>query len=326
MNTVRTSQFADLIAAIRTQIVGQDDLIENMLICLITGGHLLIEGLPGLAKTAAAKALAQGVEGNFHRIQFTPDLLPSDLIGTDIYIHDKADFEFRPGPIFHNIILADEINRAPSKVQSALLEAMEERQVTIGKKTYKLPDLFMVLATQNPIEHEGTYNLPEAQLDRFLMNVIINYPDPRQELAIMELNTSLQRQQGQSSKKLSNLKVTAQKEIFAARKASLDIYVDEKLKNYLISLVSATRKAVEYDADLAKWIRCGVSPRATLALLNCSRVLALINGDNFVTPDHIRKILPNIFRHRLILSYEAEAESISKNDVINKLLETVALP
>ena len=319
------NKFNNLISSIRTKIIGQDDLIENLIICIIAGGHVLIEGLPGLAKTATAKALADSVEGNFHRIQFTPDLLPSDLIGTDIYIHDKGDFQFRPGPIFHNIVLADEINRAPSKVQSALLEAMEEKQVTVGKKTYKLPDLFMVLATQNPIEHEGTYTLPEAQLDRFLMNVVIKYPKREEEMQIMELNTKLQKQEQKSSKS-EQLTVTTQKEIFEARQQSLDLHIDQKLKDYILALVNATRNAADYDADLAEWIRCGVSPRATLALLNCSRILALINDETYVTPHHIRKILPQIFRHRIILSYEAEANSISKDDVINKLLEVVALP
>lgn len=318
---VKNKKFSNLISAIKTKIIGQDDLIENMITCLIAGGHILIEGLPGLAKTATAKALSDGIEGDFHRIQFTPDLLPSDLIGSDIYIQESSNFEFRSGPIFHNIVLADEINRAPSKVQSALLEAMAEKQVTVGKKTYPLPELFMVMATQNPIEQEGTYNLPEAQLDRFLMNVIIGYPSKEDEMKILDLSTEIE-------KKISkmDIKITTQEEIFAARKASLDVYIDDKLKNYIIDLVSASRNAKDYDQELGEWIRCGVSPRATLALLNCSKILALISGDSYVTPDHIKKVLPNIMRHRLILSYEAEASNISKDDVIQRLMEVVALP
>jgi len=318
---LNNNQFNNLITSIRTKIIGQDELIENMIICMICNGHILIEGLPGLAKTATANALADGIEGDFHRIQFTPDLLPSDLIGTDIYVHDKGDFEFRSGPIFHNIILADEINRAPSKVQSALLEAMAEKQVTVGKKTYKLPDLFMVMATQNPIEHEGTYSLPEAQLDRFLMNVIVNYPNREDELQIMDLSTQID-----NKSKKSDISVTTQKEIFDARKKSFDIHIDSKLKDYIVSLVTATRNPADYDADLAKWIRCGVSPRASIALLHCSRILALINNDSYVAPHHIRKILPHIFRHRIILSYEAEASGITPDNIIEKLLEIVALP
>ena len=233
----------------------------------------------------------------------------------------KTNFEFVPGPIFHNIILADEINRAPSKVQSALLEAMAEKQITVGKKTYQLPELFMVLATQNPIEHEGTYNLPEAQLDRFLMNIIVDYPTKEEELQILNLATSLEKE----SKKL-DIKTTTQKEIFDAKKKSLNIHTDNKLKDYIVSLVSATRNPIDYNSDLASWIRCGVSPRATIALLHCSQILAFIRNDSYVTPYHIRKVLPNIFRHRIILSYEAEANSIDKDTVINKILEVVALP
>ncbi len=317
----KSNQFNNLVTSIKTQIIGQDDLIENLIICMIYGGHVLIEGLPGLAKTATANALADGIEGDFHRIQFTPDLLPSDLIGTDIYVHDKGNFEFRSGPVFHNIILADEINRAPCKVQSALLEAMAEKQVTVGKNTYKLPELFMVLATQNPIEHEGTYPLPEAQLDRFLMNVMVGYPSKEEELQILDLSSKVEKET-----KKKELKITTQKEIFDARKKSFDIHIDQKLKDYILSLVFATRNAKDYDSDLEKWIRCGVSPRASIALLHCSRILALINNDSYVTPHHIRKVLPNILRHRIILSYEAQANSITVDQIIEKLLEVVALP
>jgi MoxR-like ATPase len=308
---------------IKDQIIGQEDLIENLLVCLIADGHMLIEGMPGLAKTTAAKAIAEGLEGDFHRIQFTPDLLPSDLIGTEIYTHETGSFTFREGPLFNNIVLADEINRSPAKVQSALLEAMAERQVTIGHKTYKLPELYMVLATQNPVEQEGTYNLPEAQLDRFLMYVVVDYPTFEEELKIIELD---ERKLNKESKKKKLLTTTSQKEIFEARKAANDIHISESLKEYITYLVMATRDPKKYDDQLASWIMHGASPRATLALIHCSKALAWLRGDEYVTPSHIQRMTPYVLAHRIILTFEAEAKVISRNRIITKLLEVVAVP
>jgi MoxR-like ATPase len=326
LGTATTSQrpayrLGNLQKAIESRIIGQHDLIRNMLICLLCDGHMLLEGMPGVAKTTAAKALAQGVEGEFHRVQFTPDLLPSDLIGTEIYIHEKSDFTFRKGPIFNNILLADEINRAPAKVQSALLEAMEEKQVTVGHHTYKLPELYMVIATQNPIEQEGTYNLPEAQLDRFLMYTVVGYPTPGDERKILAYDEK--RRQGHADALVA---VSSQQEIFAARQACADIYVDEKLKDYVVSLVTATREPQKYDAAIAKFIRHGASPRATLALLRCAKAFAWLEGSDYVSPRHIQALAHDILRHRLILSYEAEAQNISRDDVVDSLLSAVALP
>jgi MoxR-like ATPase len=308
--------------AVEARIVGQQALIRNMLICLLCDGHMLIEGMPGLAKTTAAKTLAEGVEGEFHRIQFTPDLLPSDLIGTEIYVHEKSDFMFRKGPIFKNILLADEINRAPAKVQSALLEAMEEKQVTVGHQTYKLPELYMVLATQNPIEQEGTYNLPEAQLDRFLMHTVVGYPNAEEELKILKMDEerrkapALQAAPSQSS----------QADIFAARRDCAEIYVDEKLKRYAVSIAGATREPAKYGEKLARWIRHGASPRATLALLRCAKALAWLQGSSFVSPHHIQTVAPDILRHRIIPSFEAEADNVSRSDIVGQLLGVVAVP
>jgi MoxR-like ATPase len=314
-------KLASLQKAIETEIIGQHTLIQNMLICLLCDGHMLIEGMPGLAKTTAAKAIAQGIEGEFHRIQFTPDLLPSDLIGTEIYIHEKSDFTFRKGPIFNNILLADEINRAPAKVQSALLEAMAEKQVTVGHNTYQLPELYMVLATQNPIEHEGTYNLPEAQLDRFLMHVVIDYPTHEEELKILELG---------ESKNLHNSKpaltITTQQDIFLARRDISKIFIDHRLKDYIVSLVAATRNPGAYSKKLAALIRHGASPRASLALLRCAKALAWLQGNDFVTPHHVHTVAPCILRHRIIPSFEAEAEEVSRSDIVSLLLDVVAVP
>ena len=325
MKTMPTDQpvrkLGDLRKVMEGRIVGQQLLIRNMLICLLCDGHILIEGMPGLAKTTAAKALAEGVEGNFHRVQFTPDLLPSDLIGTEIYVREQSDFTFRRGPIFNNILLADEINRAPAKVQSALLEAMEEKQVTVGHHTYKLPELYMVLATQNPIEHEGTYNLPEAQLDRFLMYTIVSYPSSEEELRILDFDENRRRNIAQAS-----LPVSTQEEVFAARRACAEIHVDEKLKHYVVSLVSATREPRKYDAKLPEWIRHGASPRATLALLRCAKALAWLEGGDYVSPHHIQTVAPDILRHRIIPSFEAEADNVSRDAIVRRLLDVVAVP
>jgi len=306
---------------IGSRIIGQQKFIDAMLVCLLSDGHLLVEGMPGLAKTTAVKALAESVEGDFHRIQFTPDLLPSDLIGTDIYRHEKGDFEFRQGPLFHNILLADEVNRAPAKVQSALLEAMAEHQITVGQRTYPLPQLFMVLATQNPVEQEGTYHLPEAQLDRFLMQAVVTYPTRDEELLILELDGQQQQQAyAPPAKRLS------QAELFAMRRNVAKLYLDAKLHSYIVDLVQATRHPKLYDADLDRWCRFGASPRASIALARCARARAWLDGDEFVAPHHIQLVAPEVLRHRLLLTFEAEAEGITTDEFINRLLNLVAIP
>lgn len=306
---------------IATHIIGQRDLVDGMLICLLSDGHLLVEGMPGLAKTTAVQALSDAIEGDFHRIQFTPDLLPSDLVGTDIYRHEKAEFEFRPGPLFHNILLADEINRAPAKVQSALLEAMGERQITVGQKTYKLPGLFMVLATQNPVEQEGTYHLPEAQLDRFLMQVVVDYPNREEELKILDLDNNRLHEKPAPPKN-----PLPAKELFAMRRSVNDLFLDPKLNRYMVDLIQATRNPRAYDKDMARWCRFGASPRATLALARCSRARAWLYGESFVSPEHIQEVAADILRHRLLLTFEAEAEGITTNEVIQRLISLVAIP
>ncbi len=306
---------------IASRIIGQHGFIDSMLICLLSDGHLLVEGMPGLAKTTAVKALAESLEGDFHRVQFTPDLLPSDLIGTDIYRHEKGEFEFRPGPLFHNILLADEVNRAPAKVQSALLEAMAEQQITVGQRTYPLPKLFMVLATQNPVEQEGTYHLPEAQLDRFLMEAVVDYPSRDEELKILELDLAQQKTTHRAPPKR-----LTQAELFAMRRDVASLYLDPKLNAYIVDLVQATRNPRVYDPDLGRWCRFGASPRASIALARCSRARAWLDGDSFVAPHHIQAVAPEILRHRLLLTFEAEAEGITTDDFINRLLNLVAIP
>ncbi len=306
---------------IASRIIGQQRFVDSMLVCLLSDGHLLVEGMPGLAKTTAVKALAESIEGDFHRIQFTPDLLPSDLIGTDIYRHEKGEFEFREGPLFHNVLLADEVNRAPAKVQSALLEAMAEQQITVGQRTYPLPDLFMVLATQNPVEQEGTYHLPEAQLDRFLMQAVVTYPTRDEELRILELDASeQQRTEVIPPKRLS------QQALFAMRRKVSGLYLDPKLLSYIVDLVQATRQPKLYDDALARWCRFGASPRASIALARCARARAWLDGDAFVAPHHIQLIAPEVLRHRLLLTFEAEAEGITTDDFIERLLNLVAIP
>jgi MoxR-like ATPase len=306
---------------IATRVIGQKQLVDAMLICLLSDGHLLVEGLPGLAKTTAVKALAEAIEGNFHRIQFTPDLLPADLIGTDIYRPEKGEFEFRPGPLFHNILLADEVNRAPAKVQSALLEAMGEHQVTVGQVSYKLPQLFMVLATQNPIEHEGTYHLPEAQLDRFLMHVWVDYPSREEELAILQLDS---RQQLAAPAPAAT--EFSQHQLFTAREEVARLYLDPKLNNYIVDLVQASRNPGAYNKDLKRWCRFGASPRATIALARCARARAWLDGEEFVTPHHIQAVAKDVLRHRILLTFEGEAEGVTTDDFVTRLLEYVAIP
>lgn len=344
-------------------IIGQHHLINSMLICLLSDGHILVEGMPGLAKTTAVKSLAGAIEGQFHRIQFTPDLLPADLIGTDIYQHEQGEFVFRAGPLFHNILLADEINRAPPKVQSALLEAMGERQITVGQHTYQLPDLFMVLATQNPVEHEGTYTLPEAQLDRFLLYVRVDYPSREEELAILDLmeaqlsvgdklsglsqpilpkmNSSHTLSVHEEAKNVQSLELTSsintsqiqqkfdyvnQNDVLEARKAVMQVYLDPKLKEYIVDIVQASRYPGQFDKGLQRWQRFGASPRASIAINRCARALAWLQGEKYVSPEQIQAVVPDILRHRILLSFEADADSITADDFIQRLLQVVAIP
>ena len=288
------------------------------MIALLADGHLLVEGAPGLAKTKAIKTLSEGMDADFHRVQFTPDLLPADITGSDIYRPQEGTFEFQAGPLFHNLVLADEINRAPAKVQSALLEAMAERQISVGKNTYPLPELFLVMATQNPIEQEGTYPLPEAQMDRFLMHIMVDYPAPETERMILNLS----RQEALKTEQIG-VEALTQEILFEARKQVLAVHMAEPVEEYLVQLILATRNTSAYGGDLALWLDFGASPRATIALDRCSRALAWMEGRDFVTPDDIRAVAQDVLRHRLILGFEAEAAGITANQVIDKLLATV---
>ena len=301
------------------QIIGQAHLTQQMLITLLSEGHLLVEGPPGLAKTRAVKTLAQVIEGDYHRIQFTPDLLPSDITGTEIYRQETGQFELQKGPIFQNLILAEEINRAPAKVQSALLEAMAEEQVTVGNHSLALEKLFMVMATQNPIEQEGTYPLPEAQLDRFLLHVRIDYPDREAEKAIMALTE----QEAQAQTPMEAPQPLAQTELFEARQAILAVHLSEALQTYIIELVMATRQPSDYDPQLAQYIDYGVSPRATLALARTARAHAWLQGKDYVAPENIQAMVFDVFRHRLLLSFEAEAAAQTPVTVIRALIDRV---
>ena len=304
-----------------SQIIGQEKLINRLLIALLADGHLLVEGAPGLAKTKAIKILAAGIEGEFHRIQFTPDLLPSDITGTEIYRVQDGTFEFQKGPIFHNLILADEINRAPAKVQSALLEGMGERQVSFGRQTFPLPDLFLVMATQNPIEQEGTYPLPEAQLDRFLMQVNIDYPDASSERSILQLV------RGEAMKKVNeSLKPPRinQESIFGVRQEILNLHMAPVVEEYMVQLTMATRNPEAYGQDLASWLDYGASPRGTIALDLCSRANAYLQGKDFVSPDDVQSVLHDCFRHRIIVSFEAEATGVNSDRVLDTILQRVA--
>ncbi|MCH9756150.1 MAG: MoxR family ATPase [Gammaproteobacteria bacterium] len=313
---------------LNAQVIGQEALISRLLIALLADGHLLVEGAPGLAKTRAVKALASGIEGDFHRIQFTPDLLPGDLTGTDVYRPEDGSFVFQPGPLLHPLILADEINRAPAKVQSALLEAMAERQVTIGGKTYPLPELFLVMATQNPIEQEGTYPLPEAQLDRFLMYVKIDYPDASVEHDILMLarNEASKTPHNEEASLKSPSKPVPQATLFKARQEVLDVHTSDALATYLVELVVATRDPRRYSDDLSRWLRFGASPRATISLDRCAKAHAWLLGRDYVTPEDIHVIAHDVLRHRIILTFEAEAEGISTDAFLDELLRLVALP
>lgn len=309
--------------SISEHIIGQKALIERLLIAILADGHLLVEGPPGLAKTRAIKVLGEAIEGDFHRVQFTPDLLPADLTGTEIYRPQDGSFKFQRGPLFHNLVLADEINRAPAKVQSALLEAMAERQITVGLETYPLPQLFLVMATQNPIEQEGTYALPEAQLDRFLMHVNITYPEAAEEQLILQLARD------EAKQKLTTLvqqPLISQQTLFDARQEVLEVYMAENVEQYLLQFTLATRNSSAYGDDIARWIEYGVSPRASIALDRCSRSHAWLTGRDFVGPEDIQAIVKDALRHRIILNYEAEAEGVTTDFVIEQLIQRIAVP
>lgn len=316
----RESSFVDLInIEMGKVIVGQKQMVERLLIGLLSNGHILLEGVPGLAKTLAITSLANIVDGSFSRIQFTPDLLPADLLGTLIYSQKKEEFQTRKGPIFANFILADEINRSPAKVQSALLEAMQERQVTIGDQTFKLPDPFLVLATQNPIEQEGTYPLPEAQVDRFMLKVVLDYPSREEEKAILRSQIS--------NEKPSNQKILKPEDIIRARELVREVYVDEKIENYITDIVFASRYPEKYGLEKYKhMISFGGSPRATISMALAAKAYAFIKRRGYVIPEDVRAICPDVMRHRIGLTYEAEAENITTVDIISAILNTVEVP
>lgn len=302
---------------LNSKIIGQEQLTNRLLIALLANGHLLVEGAPGLAKTRAIKSLAEAIEGSFHRVQFTPDLLPGDITGTDIFRPEDGSFSFQPGPVFHNMVLADEINRAPAKVQSALLEAMAERQVSVGRQSYALPELFLVMATQNPIEQEGTYPLPEAQLDRFLMQVNISYPDAEAEQAILRLS----RDEDRTSTASDSAVQISQQSIFAARHEILELHLSEPMEQYIVQMVMATRFGLPGDPDIKHWLSFGASPRGTIALDRCARAHAWLQGKDYVSPDDVQAIAREVLRHRIILSFEAEANDIRPDDVIDRIIQ-----
>ncbi|MDM0111080.1 MoxR family ATPase [Variovorax sp. J22R133] len=307
-------------------IIGQEKMVERLLLGLLADGHLLVEGLPGLAKTRAIKSLAKHLDAKLSRIQFTPDLLPADITGSEIYFSEggKGEFRFQPGPLFANLILADEVNRSPAKVQAALLEAMEERQITVGGATHALPPLFLVMATQNPIEQEGTYPLPEAQMDRFLMHVSVGYPQGGAEGQIVRLARSEEASAEQGTHAQAGQRL-APETIFAARAEIHNVQVSEAVEQYIVALVSATRDAAGIDKDLAQWIQVGVSPRGSIGLDKVSRAFAWLQGRDFVTPEDVQAVVHEVFRHRLILSYEAHAARIDADTVIDRLLQKVAV-
>jgi len=298
------------------KIIGQDHLVQSLLVGILTGGHILLEGLPGLAKTLTVKTIAETIQADFQRIQFTPDMLPADVMGTEIYNPQNTSFEVKKGPIFSSIILADEINRAPAKVQSALLEAMQEKQVTIGEESFILPKLFLVLATQNPIEQEGTYPLPEAQVDRFMLKVVVHYPTMAEERRLLD----------QEEQPAAVMPILSPDDIFKARDVVRSIYMDDKIKDYIVSLVYATRDPKSYQLDIQEYIEVGVSPRATLNLKAVAKALAYLNGRGYVTPDDVKQAAMDVMRHRIRISYEAEAEAVTSEDLILKILDTVPVP
>ncbi|MCX8515010.1 MAG: MoxR family ATPase [Burkholderiales bacterium] len=313
-------QFKQLQEFMDSRIIGQKELNKRLLIALLSSGHLLVEGAPGLAKTTAIKSLSSCIDCSYQRIQFTPDLLPADLTGTDIYIPEQQTFKFQSGPLFNNFLLADEINRAPAKVQSALLEAMGEKQITIGKTSYSLPKLFLVMATQNPIEHEGTYPLPEAQLDRFMLYVKIGYPQQEDESKILALNKN------GSIEMNSNKPTLTQDTIFNAQQQIQNVYVSKAIEEYIIQLIMATRYSSKYDEQLAKLILFGASPRATIALERTARVNAWLEGRDFVTPHDIHSLVHEVLRHRIIPSFEAEVDGVTSDQIVDKILNIVAIP
>jgi MoxR-like ATPase len=304
---------------LNARIVGQQRLVDRLLVALLSDGHLLVEGAPGLAKTRAVKDLSRGIEGDFHRIQFTPDLLPSDVTGTEVFHPETSQFTFQQGPIFHNLLLADEINRAPAKVQSALLEAMAEHQVSVGRETFKLPDLFLVMATQNPIEQEGTFPLPEAQLDRFLLHVRVDYPDAEAERAILRLVRGEDRGDVSDSPPVQ----LSQEALFGARREVLDLHMAEAIETYIVQLVMATRRPESWGDDLARWIEYGASPRASIALDRCARAHAWLRGAEFVTPDDVQAVFHDALRHRVLVTFEAEAAGVDADKVLDELLARV---
>ena len=314
------AQIMELEQWLTSRIIGQEKLVHRLLMSLLADGHLLVEGAPGLAKTKAIKTLADGIEGEFHRIQFTPDLLPSDITGTEIYRAQEGTFEFQQGPIFHNLILADEINRAPAKVQSALLEAMAERQVSFGRQTFQLPPLFLVMATQNPIEQEGTYPLPEAQLDRFLMHVNIGYPDAASERSILQLV----RNETMSADGPAPAATITRESIFSARRELLALHMAPVVEEYIVQLTMATRNPAAWGEDLANWIDYGASPRGTISLDICARANAFLQGKDFVSPDDVQAVLHDVFRHRIIVSFEAEAMGVDADKILDLLVQRVA--
>ncbi|MBD1556228.1 MoxR family ATPase [Vibrio sp. S9_S30] len=315
---MQVNLFQQLQTHLNSQVIGQSELVKQILVALLADGHVLVEGPPGLAKTRAVKCLADCIEGDFHRVQFTPDLLPADLTGTDIYRPENGSFTFQKGPIFHSLILADEINRAPAKVQAAMLEAMAEGQVTAGSQTYSLPELFLVIATQNPIEQEGTYPLPEAQLDRFLLHLEVDYPDAESELAILRLN----RGEALNDKKADQITIS-QRDIFAARKEALSLHMEESIEQYIIRLVMATRQPNQYSDELDQWLEMGVSPRATIALDRAARAHAWLSGRDFVSPEDVQTMAYPVFRHRILMSYSAQAQGITANHVVKTILSLV---
>lgn len=318
------NKFLDLKAYLNQMVMGQEALTTRLLIAILTDGHLLVEGAPGLAKTRAIKALCAAIQSNFHRIQFTPDLLPADLTGTEVYRMETGSFEFQSGPLFHNLILADEINRAPAKVQSALLEAMAEKQITVGKMTYPLPKFFVVMATQNPIEQEGTYPLPEAQLDRFLLKVNVGYPDGKKEIDILNLVLNEAKLPG-NELSYSRCKIT-QEDIFEARTAVLNVFMAPNIQQYIVQLILATRNFKLYGSDVADWIQYGASPRGTIALALAAKALAFLEGSDFVGPEHVQALAHDVLRHRIVMSYRREAEGITTDRCIDELLYRVPVP
>ena len=321
--------FAAITAALDTRVIGQFALKERLLICLLCDGHVLVEGVPGLAKTTVVKTLAELIDADFHRIQFTPDLLPADITGTEVFRAETATFEFRPGPLFRSLVLADEINRAPAKVQSALLEAMEERQVSVGRATFHLPDLFMVMATQNPIEQDGTYPLPEAQLDRFLLHVQVGYPAPESEQAIVHLareEASRVVSGKGSQRRASAAAIASTRQVFDARREVLALHMAGALERYVVELVLATRSPGRYDVELKPLVQLGASPRASIGLDRAARAHAWLAGRDYVSPEDIQDVAPDVLRHRLLLTYQARADGVDANEIIRRLLERVPVP